>query len=159
MRSPSPKKEKIFKPRVGQVDFTHVRWAPVINCVVKYKDKILIVERNKNLRLYPGYWNGISGFLDDKKSLREKVWQELREEVGLSSKNILSIKYGQIFDQEEPRYKKTWIVHPVLVTVNTDKIKLNWEAQNHQWLSPKDAKKLQLLPGFDTVLTALFKAK
>lgn len=116
------KKEKVFHPRPGQVDFTNVRWAPVVNCVVKYKQKILLVERSASLRLYPGYWNGISGFLDDQKNLEEKIYEELREELGIAKKHILSIRPGQVFDQEEPKYKKTWIVHPVLVTVDTDSV-------------------------------------
>lgn len=153
------KKEKIFKAKPGQIDFTHIRWAPVINCVVKYKNKILLVQRSADLRLYPGYWNGISGFLDDKKSLDEKIYQELNEELGLLKKNVLSIKLGEIFDQDEPRYEKTWIVHPVLVIVNTDKVKLDWEAQDYRWIIPKETRKLKLLPGFDQVLVTLFKSK
>jgi hypothetical protein len=30
-----------FKAKPGQVDYGKARWAPVINCVVKYKDKVL----------------------------------------------------------------------------------------------------------------------
>ena len=151
------KKESKFKPRPGQVDFTNIRWAPVVNCVLKYKDKILLVQRNKSMKLYPEYWNGISGFLDDNKSLEEKVFEELKEEVGLVEKDVLSIKPGQVFDQDAPDYNKTWIVHPVLVNVKSDQIKLDWEAQNYQWVRLKDAKKLKLLPGFDEVLKVLFK--
>jgi len=151
------KKEVKFKPKKGQVDFTDIRWAPVLNCVLKYKDKILVVQRDKRMRLYPEYWNGIAGFLDDDKSLEEKVLEELEEELSLFKKDIISIQPGQVFDQDAPKYKKTWIVHPVLVKVNTDKIKLDWEAQNHKWIRPSEAKKLKLLPGFDCVLKALFK--
>lgn len=150
---------KKFRPKPGQVDFTNIRWAPVINCVLKYKNKILIVERNKEMRLYPGYWNGISGFLDDNKSLKEKIEEELKEEVSLNKKNIISINLGQIFNQEESKYKKTWIVHPVLVEVNTDKIKLDWEAQNYKWVKIIELKKFKLLPGFDLVIKSLFKQK
>lgn len=146
---------KKFKPKPGQVDFTNVRWAPVINCVLKYRGKILIVRRNRRMNLYPGYWNGISGFLDDKKSIKEKVEGELREELSIHKKNIISIKLGKIFDQEAPKYKKTWIVHPVLVKINTDKIKLDWEAEDYKWVSPGDAKKFKLLPGFDLVIKNL----
>lgn len=149
--------KKKFKLKHGQTDFTNIRWTPVVNCVLKYKDKILVVERSKELRLYPGCWNGISGFLDDNKSLEEKVFEEIKEEVGLSKKNIISIQYGQIFDQEEPKYKKTWIVHPVLVKVNTNKIKLDWEAQNYKWIKLEEIKKLKLLPGFDLVVKTLIK--
>ncbi len=146
------KAEPKFKPEKGQVDFTGIRWAPVINCVLRYKGKILLVQRNENLRLYPGCWNGISGFLDDQKSLEEKVLQELKEELGLGKESIVSIKPGQIFDQDEPKYKKTWIVHPVLVEVNTDKITLDWEAQRFEWFKVSDALKLKLLPGFGELL-------
>jgi isopentenyldiphosphate isomerase len=146
-----------FKPEPGQVDYTNARWAPVINCVLKFKDKILIVKRNEDLNFYPGYWNGISGFLDDSKSLEEKAKQEIKEELGIGEEHIISIRLGEIFDQEEPKYKKTWIVHPVLVEVNTDKIFLDWEAQNYQWTDLEKVKNLELLPGFNQVLQKLFK--
>jgi ADP-ribose pyrophosphatase YjhB (NUDIX family) len=156
---PSPMKEKKFTPRPGQVDFTNIRYAPVINCVLKYNDKILLVQRNKNMRLYPGYWNGISGFLDDHKSIEQKVYEELREEVGLTKKQVISIQMGTILEQEAPKYKKTWIVHPILVKVNTDKIRLDWEAQNHTWITLKEAQKLNLMPGFDETLKVVGKLK
>lgn len=145
-----------FKPKDEQVDFTNIRYAPVVNCVVRYNDKILIVQRNSKMRLYPNFWNGISGFLDDRKSIEEKVKDELREELGIEAGDIISINRGAVFDQEEEKYGKTWIVHPILVDVKTDKIKLNWEAQNYKWIKVEDAKNLDLLPGFDKVLASLF---
>src|SRR3990167_4834818 len=91
-----------FKLKPGQIDYTNARWAPVINCVVKYRDKILVVQRSKNLNLYPGYWNGISGFLDDKRSFEQKVKDELREELGISRRMVKKIRLGEIFHQEAP---------------------------------------------------------
>lgn len=141
-------KARLFKPKKGQIDFTKARWAPVINCVVKNKDKFLVVRRSGELGFYPGYWNGISGFLDDRKSLREKVEEELWEELGMPKSGIKKIVLGQIFDQEAPQYKKTWVVHPVLVEVAADKIRLNWEANEYKWVSFEELKKMKLLPGF-----------
>ena len=132
-----------------------MRWAPVINCVLKHKNKLLVVQRSKELNFYPGYWNGISGFLDDQRSLRQKISNELREELGIPQAKIKKIRLGEIFDQEEPKYKKTWIVHPVLVEVETNKVKLDWEARNYKWLTLQGVKKLKLLPGFDEVLRRL----
>lgn len=151
--------ERKFVPKSGQVDFTNVRWAPVLNCVVMFKEKILLVQRDKGMRLYPGYWNGISGFLDDNKSLSQKVYEELQEELGISKKHILSIQLGRIVNQEAPKYKKTWIVHAVLVKVDTDKVKLDWEAQNYKWVKPSDTKKLNLMPGFEETLKNALKVK
>lgn len=145
-------KKTKFKPKLRQTDFTNVRWAPVMNCVVKYQDRILIVQRSKELNFYPGYWNGISGFLDDEKSFEHKVRDELKEELGIPGKMVKKIRLGEIFHQEAPKYKKTWIVHPVLVEVATKKVRLDWEAKNYKWIKIREAKKLKLLPGFDQVL-------
>ena len=145
-------KKRNFKLKSGQTDFRHIRWAPVMNCVVMHKNKMLLVERSKGLHFYPGYWNGISGFLDDAEGLDEKVKEELREELGIKPKDIVSIKLAEIFDQEEPKYKKTWIVHPVLVRVKTNNVSLDWEAKKFAWVSVQQAKKMKLLPGFAKVL-------
>lgn len=152
MRQTKPK----FTPRPGQIDYTNARWTPVVNCVLKYKNKILLVKRSNKLNFYPGYWNGISGFLDDDKSLIKKVEGELKEELGISRDKIKQIKLGKIFDQEEPKYKKTWIVHPILIEVKTKKVKLDWEARDYKWIALQEAKKLKLMPGFDEVLKRLF---
>jgi len=144
-----------FKPKRGQIDYTHVRWAPVINCVLKYKNKILVVQRSKNLNFYPGCWNGISGFLDNHRTFDQKVRDELQEELGIPKSKIKKITLGEIFDQEAPRYKKTWVVHPVLVDVTTNNIVLDREARNYRWLTLPEVKKLKLLPGFDIVLEKL----
>lgn len=150
-------KPKKFKLKPGQTDFRKIRWTPVVNCVVKYKNKILLVKRNSKMHLYPAHWNGISGFLDDLKSLKEKVKEELKEEIGITSKNIKSIKLGEIFNQEAPKYKKTWIIHPVLVEIAKDKINLDWEAEDYKWINPKEAKKFELVPGFEKVIENTLK--
>lgn len=151
------KAKPVFKPAPGQVDYTNARWAPVINCVLKYKDKILLMQRSSDLNFYPNYWNGISGFLDDNRDFNQKVKDEIKEETGIDEKDIKSICLGEIFHQEAPEHKKTWIVHPVLVEVNTDKIIADWEAQNHKWIKFAEAKDYDLLPGFDTVLEKLIE--
>lgn len=145
-----------FKPKPGQIDYTNIKRAPVINCVVKFNDEILLVKRNSNMHFYPDYWNGISGFLDDNKNVEEKVIEELSEEASIGKGDIVSIKQGDIFEQAAPEYDKIWIVHPMLVEVDTKKIKLDQEAQNYKWLKPEAALRLELLPGFDMVLKTFF---
>lgn len=144
-----------FKPKDGQIDYTNIYWAPVINCVVKHGDRILLVKRSDELNFYPGYWNGISGFLDDERSLEEKVRDELEEEIGLGERDILSIKLCGVFHQEAPEYKKNWIVHPVLVEVKSDRVKLDWESEEYRWIKLSEARQYKLLPGFDKALEAV----
>lgn len=146
-----------FKPKDGQIDYTRARWAPVMNCVVRYGDRILIVKRSPEVNFYPDYWNGISGFLDDERSLEEKVKEELKEEIGMEESDIGSIKLCAVFHQDAPEHKKTWIVHPVLVEVKSDKVKLDWESQDYRWINPEEAGRYKLLPGFEKVLAAVVK--
>ena len=148
-----------FIPAEGQVDFTNIRYCPVINCVLQYQNKILLVQRSSEMRLYPNYWNGISGFLDDDKSVAEKVLHELEEELGIPADAVKELRRGQVLVQESEQYKKTWIVFPVLATVSTDTFTLDWEAQRARWLTPEAAKELRLLPGFNEVLDTLLKTR
>lgn len=145
-----------FTPREDQIDYTKARWTPVVISVVTYNGKILLVKRSSKVNFYPGYWNGISGFLDDKRSLEEKTTDEITEELGIEESQIESIQLCTIFDQEEPGYGKTWIVHAVLVTITTDKITLNWEAEQYEWAEQSEIEGYDLLPGFDRVLDAAF---
>jgi len=141
-----------FQPKPGQIDYTEARWAPVINCVVKHDGKYLLVKRSEENEHYPGFWNGISGFLDDDKSLEEKVREELLEETGIKEKDIISIELGIIFDQNDEEHKKTWVVHPVLVEIRTDKIEIDWEASEYKWVELDDIENYDLMPGFDKVI-------
>jgi isopentenyldiphosphate isomerase len=148
--------ERKFRPRPDQIDFTNARYCSVINCVIEHNGKILLVKRSKDLRLYPGYWNGVSGFLDDKCDIEEKVKDELAEELGIKEVNIKNIQVGRVLVQEAPKYQKTWIVFPVHVRVATDQFKLNWEASEAKWVTLGQAKHMNLLPGFEEVLRVLF---
>lgn len=153
---PNSDKEAKFEPKEGQVDFSNARYCPVINCVVEHEGKLLLVKRSKGLRLYPGYWNGISGFLDDDKSIEDKVKEELIEELGLKADQIQSIKQGPVLVQEDTSINKTWIVFPIHVLISTDKFKLDQEASEAKWLTLEEARKQKLLPGFDEVLDTIF---
>lgn len=149
-------KEPKFVPKPGQIDYTHIRRAPVINCIVEYKGKILIMKRSAGMRFYPGYWHCIAGFLDDGRSVEEKVREELKEELGIGKKDILSLREGPLLEKDEPKYKKTWIIHPVLVKLKTDTVKLNWEAETYRWVIPEELKDYKLMPGFEKVFKAVF---
>lgn len=70
---------------------------------------------------------------------------------------VQKITEGQIFDLDDPKYGKTWIVHPVLVKISTDKLRLNFESEDYMWISPDESAKLKLVPGFRQVLRTFFK--
>lgn len=136
-----------FIPKPGQVDYTNIRYAPTVNIVVTFKGKIFCVQRSADMKLYPDYWDWVCGFLDDHKSIEEKVYEELEEELGIGPSDIESLTRGEPWIDEAPEYGKTWLIVPVLAKVKTDKFTLNWEAQQSGWFTPSELKKLNLVPG------------
>lgn len=141
-----------FIPKPGQVDYTNIRYAPVVNSVVTYQGKIFCVKRSPDMRLYPNYWDWICGFLDDSKSIEDKAREELNEELGLRDEDIESLTRGNPWIDEAPDYKKTWFIVPVLAKVKTDTFTLDWEASEGVWFQPSELKKLKMPP--DALRTA-----
>ncbi|MDO8492445.1 MAG: NUDIX domain-containing protein [bacterium] len=145
-----------FVPKLGQTDYTNIKYAPVVNCVLAHEGKILLIQRSQRMRFYPGYWGGISGFLDDYSGVSEKVKHEIKEEAGIEKNRIVKISEGAVVEQPEPAYKKVWVIHPVRVDISTEEIKLDWEGQDYAWVAPDEANGYNLLPGFGKVISALF---
>jgi len=108
------------------------------------------------MKFSPGLWNGIGGFLDDQKSLEEKVKEELDEEAGIKESEIISIKPGNIFDLDDTSSGKTWIIYPALVEISTDRVILNWEAEEYKWISPEELKNFDVAAGFMKVAENFF---
>ncbi|HET7827522.1 MAG TPA: NUDIX domain-containing protein [Candidatus Saccharimonadales bacterium] len=148
--------EPKFIPKPGQVDFTNVRYAPVINTVVVNGDEILLLRRSKDLRLYPAYWNGISGFLDDKKAIEQKVSEEFLEELGVEESQFKILKTGRPFLQEAPEYKKTWLVVPVHVGMASQEFKLDWESQEARWFKFHQLNSIKLMPGYQNLIKEFY---
>jgi 8-oxo-dGTP pyrophosphatase MutT (NUDIX family) len=145
-----------FIPADGQVDYTNIRYCPVVHCVVRHGNRILMLQRSPDMTIYPGYWCGVTGFLDDHASVEEKVREEIAEELGLTAAAITAIRVGRIFASEDHQLGKTWIVFPVLVGVTTTEVMTDWEAAAYKWLPLDKIEDLPLLPGFTKVLKALF---
>jgi 8-oxo-dGTP diphosphatase len=148
--------EPKFIPKPGQVDYTNIRYAPVLDVTVTYGGKILLAKRSTDRRLYPGYWATIDGFLDDNQSIEDKAREELHEEVGIEPADIVSLKRGHVLLQEDPKLGKTWIIVPVLAQVKTEKFTLDWEASEARWFVPREIMKLNLLPSTLDVIGQFF---
>jgi 8-oxo-dGTP pyrophosphatase MutT (NUDIX family) len=144
--------EPLFEATPGQVDYTNVRYAPVLNVMVVCASKVLLVQRSSGMRSHPNLWSGVSGYLDDDRSVEDKARQEMQEEVGISGDRILTMERGTVLLQEAPQCGKSWLVVPVLVRVKGWEYRLDWESQAAGWFSLSEAMQLDLLPGFDAVL-------
>jgi len=145
-----------FTPKPGQVDYTNIRYCPVVNVIPVYNGKALFVQRAADLTFYPNYWHCIAGFLDDQQSIEEKAHEELGEELGWQAKDIIKLEHGRVVLTEAPEYGKTYLVVPVLATVSQAAVKLDWEASRAKWFEPREIKELKLLPGFLDIVGQFF---
>ena len=147
--------EPAFVPRPDQVDYTDIRYAPVINACIFNEGKLLLVQRSLGMRNYPGLWHCIGGFLDDNKSIEEKVIEELEEEAGIGSDRIMSMERAAPVIREDEAYGKTWITVPIRVEVTGREFELNWEAEDANWIDPATANEFELMPDFEEVLAEM----
>jgi len=137
----------------GRINYSNSDIAPVITVFIKYNDKILLLKRSDKVRTYQGRWNAVAGYLDELKPIHKKILEELREELGIDEDNILSIHIGEPYKFTDTKTNKTWIVHPVLIELDTEpEIKLNWEHTEYKWINPKELKNFDIVPKLEKSL-------
>jgi len=153
MSKPTPKINLILKefdrlPRFpdGRIDFSNSDKAPVLTCVVKYQDKILLLKRSNRVHTYQGKWHTVAGYLDEPKPIRQKALEELEEELDIHSKDVARFTAGEPYEFFDDGVTKSWIVHPVLVELKKNPVvTLDWEHTEFKWISPNE------VSGYDTV--------
>lgn len=72
----------------GRIDYTGAKISFVLNAFVHYNGQLLLLKRSKKVGSYHGKWNGVAGYLDEKKSLEMKVYGEIEEEIQVKKDNI-----------------------------------------------------------------------
>ena len=150
--------KKLPKFPDGRIDYSNSDIAPVITVFIKYEDKILLLKRSDKVRVYQGKWNTIAGYLDEIKPVREKIVEEIKEEIGISEDNISSIYIGEPYEFTDIEVNKTWIVCPVSVELrNEPNIKLDWEHTEYKWIKPEKLKKFDVVCNLDKSLENVFK--
>ena len=138
----------------GRIDYTHSDTAPVITVFISFQEKVLLLKRSDKVLTYKGKWNTVAGYLDELKPIKEKVYEELSEELGIKKTDIKTIRIGESYTFTDTTAKKTWIVHPVNAELLHDTpIRLDWEHTEYRWIDPLD------IDQFDTVPNAKVSLK
>ncbi len=117
----------------GRIDFSDAEICPVVNVIVIHDDEILILKRSSKVSTHKNMWDCVGGYMDELISPEKKAAKELKEELGISSGNMMSISSGEPFRLDEK--EKRWIVFPVMVELR-DKpdISLDWEHTEYAWI-------------------------
>jgi isopentenyldiphosphate isomerase len=150
--------ERLPKFPDGRIDYSNSNVAPVVTVFVKYKEKILLLKRSDKVRVYQGKWNTVAGYLDELRPIREKVLEEIKEELEIEKDNVLSIIFGEPYQFTDKEVNKTWIVHSVLVELKEKpNIKLNWEHTDYKWIKQDELRNFDIVPKLDESLKNLSK--
>ena len=131
----------------GRINYSKAAAAPVVTIFVRYKGEILLLKRGDKVATYRGKWNTVAGYLDELKPVREKVLEELHEEVGISESQILTLRFGRPFRTTDRSIGKTWFIHPVLIELKEKpRIKLDWEHTEFRWIKPEEVQAFDTVP-------------
>lgn len=140
--------KKLPKFPDGRIDYTDSNVCLVMSIFVKYENEIILLKRSDKVGSFKGKWNTVSGYLDEIKPLKEKVLEEIREELGFGDENITSINVGK--EYKVTKIKKTWVVHPILLQLNKKpEIKLDWEHTEFKWIRPEQIKDFDRVYGLE----------
>ncbi len=131
----------------GRIDYTNATTAPAVLCFLEHDGEILLLKRSEKVLAYKGKWHGVGGFLDEPgKTLREKVLEELHEELGLPDDCVEKIEFRGTQKIHDTAIDRTWILYLVLVQLNyKPSLHLDWEHTDYRWIHPED------IYQFDTV--------
>lgn len=137
----------------GRIDYSNSKTALVLTCFIQVKNEILILKRSDKIATYKGMWNTVAGYIDDYVPLKEKVLEELNEELFISESQIEKFKIGNNYEFTDKNINKTWIIYPVLITLSKKpEIKLNWEHIDYKWINPKEIINYDTVPKLDESL-------
>lgn len=142
----------------GRINYSNSKIAPVIIVFVRHEDKILALKRSNKVLAYKGMWSVVAGFLDEVKPIREKIIEELREELNIDEKDISSIHIGKSYEFNDEKIQRIWLRCPVVVDLKTrPEIRLNQENVSYKWVTQEEFKDLSLIPSTQTTLEHAFQ--
>jgi 8-oxo-dGTP pyrophosphatase MutT (NUDIX family) len=132
---------------------TPKRIRPVISCLLKHKDEILILKRSKHVGSFQGYWSCISGYIEKEEDPLETAYREVFEETRMPRKEISNhFLEGPFYSEAED---VVFEAHWVLMETRIKRIVLDWEHEAYQWINSKKFSKEKVVPWLPTLIEYL----
>ncbi len=135
----------------GTVEVERLSERHVVTCVVRNRDKILLLQRSEKVGSFNGIWAGVSGFIETGESDVSAARREMREEIGCSKASLAKHIETQCFRDGSV----VWCVHPFLFDVKERRIRTDWEHQASEWILPQDVSRFETVPGLPQILRKL----
>lgn len=131
----------------GRADYSKSKKAIVLTAYLRFRNEILLLKRSTNVSTYPGYWNTVAGYLDEKKPLLKKIYEEINEETKISPDQIEEITIYEPVEIHDENINRIWITFPALVTLREKpKVELDWEHTEYKWINPLELNNYKTVP-------------
>jgi ADP-ribose pyrophosphatase YjhB (NUDIX family) len=131
----------------GKKDFTNTPSAPVVVVFVRCGEKYLLLKRGNNVLAYKNLWSTVAGFLDDESGVTDKGKEEIHEELGIAEERIISLSLGPVYSFFDHDLGREWIRHLVIVEIDREDIRLDWEHEEYRWIEPREITMYDTTPG------------
>jgi len=107
---------------------------------------VLLLERSQKVGSFPGYWAGVSGFLEAPTPL-EQAFREVVEETQLPADQLeLAAQGPPVLARDGAR---VFVVHPFRFLTGATDVALNWEHVRSEWVRPKELRDRKIVPKLD----------
>ena len=129
----------------------------VVTSFIRNRGRILLLRRSKKVGSYQGKWAGVSGYLEEGNPLAQAL-KEIHEETGLCSQDVELVNSGPPLEVVDLELATCWLVHPFLFDTSVpEKIRLDWEHVELQWVKPEMLKRLPTVPKLADAYENCFK--
>lgn len=129
------------------------RIRPVISCLLKHKDEILILKRSCQVGSFQGYWSCISGYMEKEEDPLETAYREVFEETKIPKEEISNhLLDGPFYSEAED---VVFEAHWVLMETKIKRIVLDWEHESYQWINSKKIPDVKVVPWLPTLIKYL----
>lgn len=135
----------------GMVELLDVPERLVVTDILRFKGRILLLQRSDEVGSYRGQWAGVSGFIEEGESPEEAADRELEEEVGVKGVRRTKAAGPQRFRDGDV----VWTVHAFLYDVRSDKVRMDWEHKRCEWVPPEEISRYPTVPGLQKVVWKL----
>jgi mutator protein MutT len=119
----------------------------VVICIIKNKDKILLLKRRPDDTIYPSRWNFVTGKIEKDEEPLETAFREIEEEAAISKDDLKLLKRGEPYTRVDKRISITFHSNIFLFKTETTEVTLDHENTDYTWIESQKLFDYYLAPG------------
>lgn len=122
---------------------------------LRHGDRYLTMHRSNEVGQYKGVWAMVGGHLPDGASPLAHAYTEVREETGITKRQLRHVCTARPIRLYDAELDITWIVTPVLFETSTRRVRTDWEHTAHRWVTLRSFPFEKSYPGVKKQFKAL----